>query len=88
MAFSSNLQYFAWIIAPVLWAVIAYRLMSASGRKVLLFESSVNITAGLILGVVFTKSGVMSGIGVLCVAAMLLRMCFRVWKIYKIESAE
>lgn len=88
LAFSSNSQYFAWIIVPALWAGIAYKLMSISGKKILLFESVVNIIAGLLLGLLFTRSGLMSGIGILCMAAMLLRMGFRVWKIYKIESAE
>ena len=64
------------------------KLMSISGKKILLFESVVNIIAGLLLGLLFTRSGLMSGIGILCMAAMLLRMGFRVWKIYKIESAE
>ena len=87
LAFSSNSQYFAWIIIPALWAGIAYRLMSVRGKKILLFESAINIVAGFFLGLLFTRSGLMSGLGILCMAVMLIRMGFRVWGIYKIESA-
>lgn len=86
LAFSSNSQYFAWIIIPALWAVMAYKLMSAPGRRILIIESAVNVFVGLLLGLLFTRSGLMSGFGILCMVAMLLRMGFRVWRIYKIES--
>jgi hypothetical protein len=86
LAFSSNLHYILWIFVPALWAVLAYRIMTVQGRKLLILESVMNCGVGFVLGLLFTKSGLMSGVGIFFIVVMLVRMGFRIWKIYKIES--